>query len=177
MQLPDIGLDAITKPRLKPEAREGDRLFGASGHPTGFLKRVAPSLPTIGVMPQDDSKLSHSNSPVVIDKDGHIAAITHMINSVIWGPTRIVEKDGSIAVEPLKLKGLAFHDVPQATAAGMRGTVATVAFDPKTKMWQATGTADLLLPVQPIDRVNMHSCMHALWFDEKCDMSRPRMAV
>ena len=32
----------------------------------------------------------HSNAVVVIDKEGNIAAITHTINSVIWGDTGIV---------------------------------------------------------------------------------------
>src|SRR3546814_20240618 len=41
-----------------------------------FAKRVAPLLPTIGVMPQGDGKSRHSNAIVVVDKDGNIAAIT-----------------------------------------------------------------------------------------------------
>ena len=32
----------------------------------------------------------HSNSVVVVDKEGNIAAVTHTINSVIWGDTGIV---------------------------------------------------------------------------------------
>src|SRR3546814_919730 len=55
-----------------------------------FAKRVAPLLPTIGVMPQGDGKSRHSNAIVVVDKDGNIAAITHTINSVVWGSTGIV---------------------------------------------------------------------------------------
>jgi len=211
-----------------------------------FAKRVAPLLPTIGVMPQGDGKSRHSNSLVVVDKDGNIAAITHTINSVVWGSTGIVVggipipdsagfqqealakltpgtrlpnpmvqtivlkkgkpvlataaigsslipesfkmllsivgqqqsladtqaapalltsfplratipepsvKDVAVPagaydaafVDALKAKGLAVHDVPQATSAGMRGTAAAVAFDPKTKTWQATDTAGVLL--------------------------------
>ena len=32
----------------------------------------------------------HSNAIVVVDKDGNIAAVTHSINTVIWGDTGIV---------------------------------------------------------------------------------------
>src|SRR3546814_16016987 len=42
-----------------------------------FAKRVAPLLPTIGVMPQGDGKSRHSNAIVVVDTVGNIAAITH----------------------------------------------------------------------------------------------------
>jgi gamma-glutamyltranspeptidase/glutathione hydrolase len=55
-----------------------------------FARKLAPLLPTIGVMPQGDGQSHHSNSLVVIDKDGNIAAITHTINSVVWGSTGIV---------------------------------------------------------------------------------------
>src|SRR3546814_15127821 len=41
-------------------------------------------------MPQGDGKSRHSNAIVVVDKDGNIAAITHTINSVVWGSTGIV---------------------------------------------------------------------------------------
>lgn len=45
----------------------------------------------------------------------------------------------------LKATGLAVHEVPAPTAAGMRGTVAAILYDPKTKSWQATDTAGVLL--------------------------------
>src|SRR3546814_10884537 len=48
-------------------------------------------------------------------------------------------------VEQLKSHGLVVHDVPQATAGGMRGTAAAVAFDSKTQSWQSTDTAGVLL--------------------------------
>jgi gamma-glutamyltranspeptidase/glutathione hydrolase len=39
---------------------------------------------------QLDDEPHHSNAIVVVDRDGNIAAVTHTINSVIWGDTGIV---------------------------------------------------------------------------------------
>jgi gamma-glutamyltranspeptidase / glutathione hydrolase len=53
-----------------------------------YAKAVAPLLDQLEVSPRPAPK--HSNAVVVIDKDGSVAAMTHTINSVIWGDTGIV---------------------------------------------------------------------------------------
>jgi len=54
-----------------------------------YAQAVAPLLEQI-FAPQADSTPQHSNAIVVVDKDGNIAAVTHSINTVIWGDTGIV---------------------------------------------------------------------------------------
>jgi gamma-glutamyltranspeptidase / glutathione hydrolase len=53
-----------------------------------YAKSVAPLLDQLAATAQNAPR--HSNAVVVIDKEGSIAAITHTINSVIWGDTGIV---------------------------------------------------------------------------------------
>jgi gamma-glutamyltranspeptidase / glutathione hydrolase len=53
-----------------------------------YAKAVAPLLDQLVATAQNAPR--HSNAVVVIDKEGSIAAITHTINSVIWGDTGIV---------------------------------------------------------------------------------------
>lgn len=53
-----------------------------------FAQKAAPLVPTLYGVPDGDDH--HSNSIVVIDKYGNAAAITHTINSVVWGSTGIV---------------------------------------------------------------------------------------
>ncbi len=53
-----------------------------------YAKAVAPLLDQFQVEARNAPR--HSNAVVVIDKEGSIAAITHTINSVIWGDTGIV---------------------------------------------------------------------------------------
>jgi gamma-glutamyltranspeptidase/glutathione hydrolase len=53
-----------------------------------YAKAVAPMIAQFNPAPIDEPH--HSNSLVVIDKDGNIAAITHTINSVCWGGTGII---------------------------------------------------------------------------------------
>ncbi len=53
-----------------------------------YAKAVAPLLDQLAATAQNAPR--HSNAVVVIDKEGNIAAITHTINSVIWGDTGIV---------------------------------------------------------------------------------------
>jgi gamma-glutamyltranspeptidase/glutathione hydrolase len=53
-----------------------------------FAQKAAPLIPTLYGVPDGDDH--HSNSIVVIDKFGNAAAITHTINSVVWGSTGIV---------------------------------------------------------------------------------------
>lgn len=53
-----------------------------------YAEAVAPLLGQVHSAPRVEPR--HSDSMVVIDKDGNIAAITHSINSVIWGDSGIV---------------------------------------------------------------------------------------
>lgn len=54
----------------------------------GYAKRIKPLLDPLASPSSNDPH--HSNAVVVIDKQGNIAALTHTINSVIWGDTGIV---------------------------------------------------------------------------------------
>jgi gamma-glutamyltranspeptidase / glutathione hydrolase len=53
-----------------------------------YARSVAPLLGAESGRATDEPR--HSNSVVVVDKEGNVAAITHTINSVIWGDTGIV---------------------------------------------------------------------------------------
>ena len=53
-----------------------------------YARALAPLLDQLEASPRIAPK--HSNAVVVIDKDGSVAAMTHTINSVIWGDTGIV---------------------------------------------------------------------------------------
>lgn len=54
-----------------------------------FAAATAPFLDQIFTAPSDDDP-HHSNSIVVIDREGNIAAVTHTINTLVWGDTGIV---------------------------------------------------------------------------------------
>ena len=54
-----------------------------------YAQKVAPLLDNL-FAPAADNSPHHSNSIVVVDRQGNIAAITHTINAVIWGDTGIV---------------------------------------------------------------------------------------
>jgi gamma-glutamyltranspeptidase/glutathione hydrolase len=54
----------------------------------GYAKSIKPLLDQLASSSSNDPR--HSNAVVVVDKEGNIAAITHTINSVIWGGTGIV---------------------------------------------------------------------------------------
>jgi gamma-glutamyltranspeptidase/glutathione hydrolase len=53
-----------------------------------YASALMPLLNKLYVSPKNEPH--HSNSIVVMDRDGNIAAITHTINSVTWGDTGIV---------------------------------------------------------------------------------------
>ena len=54
-----------------------------------FATALAAALPDLfAVAPE--TQPHHSNAIVVVDKDGNIAALTHTINTVIWGDTGLV---------------------------------------------------------------------------------------
>jgi gamma-glutamyltranspeptidase len=54
-----------------------------------YAQKLAPLLDGL-FAPAPDNSLHHSNSIVVIDREGNIAATTHTINAVVWGDTGIV---------------------------------------------------------------------------------------
>ena len=69
-------------------ARKGVDIAPAAQLGKPYAKAVAPLLDQFQVEARNAPR--HSNAVVVIDKEGSIAAITHTINSVIWGDTGIV---------------------------------------------------------------------------------------
>jgi gamma-glutamyltranspeptidase / glutathione hydrolase len=54
-----------------------------------YAQAVAPLLEQIAPQSANNTP-KHSNAIVVVDKDGNIAAVTHSINTVVWGDTGIV---------------------------------------------------------------------------------------
>ena len=54
-----------------------------------YGRQVAAVLKTLFTPPGDNGP-HHSNSIVVVDKEGNVAAVTHTFNGVIWGDTGIV---------------------------------------------------------------------------------------
>lgn len=83
-----------TAPDFSPEVK--DRLVKAGVDPSregqrtkAYADKVAAMLPQLfgGADPRDTH---HSNSIVVVDKQGDIAVVTHTINAVIWGDTGLV---------------------------------------------------------------------------------------
>lgn len=58
-------------------------------HGKAFAAAVAPLLDKL-FAPAPGNDPHHSNSIVVVDKDGDIAVMTHTINAVVWGDTGIV---------------------------------------------------------------------------------------
>ena len=84
----------IAAPTLFPKTAELLRAKGIDISPEGqrtqaYAKALASLLPQLyGAAPSVDNH--HSNSIVVVDKDGNIAVMTHTINTVFWGDTGIV---------------------------------------------------------------------------------------
>jgi gamma-glutamyltranspeptidase/glutathione hydrolase len=56
----------------------------------GYATAVAPLLGQLFGAPAANNDPKHSNAVVAIDKEGNIAAVTHTINTVIWGDTGIL---------------------------------------------------------------------------------------
>lgn len=81
-------------PVLSPALADQLKAHGVDPSPENQLTKayaaqVAPLMDALFTPPMDNGP-HHSNSIVVVDKDGDIAAITHTINSVVWGGTGIV---------------------------------------------------------------------------------------
>jgi gamma-glutamyltranspeptidase/glutathione hydrolase len=81
---PDFGPDA--KAEL---ARLGIDASRESQRTDAYAKKIAAALPQLFSAP-DPTDTHHSNSIVVVDRQGNVAVITHTINAVIWGDTGIV---------------------------------------------------------------------------------------
>jgi gamma-glutamyltranspeptidase/glutathione hydrolase len=79
-------IDEVTSAFLRGKSVD---ISAAAQLTKGYAQAVAPLLEQI-LAPRAADAPKHSNAIVVIDKDGNIAAITHTINSVIWGDTGIV---------------------------------------------------------------------------------------
>lgn len=81
-------------PQLSPAVAGQLKAHGVDPSPQNQLTKayaaeVAPLMDALYTPPMDNDP-HHSNSIVVVDKEGNIAAITHTINSVVWGGTGIV---------------------------------------------------------------------------------------
>ncbi|MBL9207733.1 MAG: gamma-glutamyltransferase [Opitutaceae bacterium] len=66
--------------------------FNVPLHPSltkDFARELAPELSRLAPLPASDQP-RHSNSIVVVDREGNIAALTHTINTMIWGESGIV---------------------------------------------------------------------------------------
>ncbi len=65
--------------------------IAASGDPLSkaYADQIAAGIDTLSAPPAGDAP-RHSNAIVVVDREGNIAAVTHTINTVIWGGTGIV---------------------------------------------------------------------------------------
>jgi gamma-glutamyltranspeptidase/glutathione hydrolase len=86
-------IDAVNNaPHLDPSLMARLRAQGIDASPAAQLtKAYAKSLkPLLGKSPSTSPEPRHSNSLVVMDAEGNVAAVTHTINSVIWGDTGIV---------------------------------------------------------------------------------------
>jgi gamma-glutamyltranspeptidase/glutathione hydrolase len=66
----------LTVPSHPPQSKE-------------FARALTPELSRLPSRPASDQP-RHSNSIVVVDREGNIAAVTHTINTVIWGESGIV---------------------------------------------------------------------------------------
>ena len=94
LNLARIGNIALASPEL---GRSTSRILEENGVDIrseaqlgkGFARAVAPLLGQV-FRSQVKNQPKHSNAIVVVDKDGNIAAVTHTINTVIWGDTGIV---------------------------------------------------------------------------------------
>lgn len=81
-------------PALSPQVVAALKAQGVDPSPDAqmskaYAEKVAPLLDALFAAEPDNGP-HHSNSIVVVDKDGDIAAITHTINAVVWGDTGIV---------------------------------------------------------------------------------------
>ncbi|WP_165191453.1 gamma-glutamyltransferase [Caulobacter soli] len=94
VQLSRINEAVTAAPDLNPQVAAFLRSKGVDVSPEhqltkAYAAQVAPLIDAMfGV--SDVNVPRHSNSIVVVDKDGNVAAVTHTINSVIWGDTGIV---------------------------------------------------------------------------------------
>ncbi len=81
-------------PDLNPKVAAFLRSKGVDASPEhqltkAYAAQVAPLIDAMVAVGDTDAP-RHSNSIVVVDRDGNVAAVTHTINAVIWGDTGIV---------------------------------------------------------------------------------------
>lgn len=80
----------VLSPALAATLKEkGIDLSPAAQLETAYAEALASILPELTASPADNGP-HHSNSIVVVDREGNIAALTHTINAVIWGDSGIV---------------------------------------------------------------------------------------
>ncbi len=89
----DAAPDAM-KAQLFPGVQWSPAQRVSSAHATQLWTRLASDATPLNFKPQGPK---HSDDVVAIDKNGSIAAITHSINTVLWGKTAIVIDGISIA--------------------------------------------------------------------------------
>jgi gamma-glutamyltranspeptidase/glutathione hydrolase len=79
-----------------PQVRAFERAHGFADDCTvritpAYAKAIAPQLASLmGATPAGGEAGHHSDSVVVIDRWGNVAALVHTINAVVWGDTGIV---------------------------------------------------------------------------------------
>ena len=93
-ELSQIGPFVSEAPRFPPSlaaflAGKGIDAAMSAQRSRKFAEAVAPLLGQLYVPPPAPSP-HHSNSIVVVDREGNIAIMTHTINAVVWGDTGIV---------------------------------------------------------------------------------------
>lgn len=91
-----IGEVTLAAPQITGNAKVADFLLakGVDISPEAqlgktYARQVAPLLDSL-FTPAASDEPRHSNSIVVVDREGNIAAITHTINTVVWGDSGIV---------------------------------------------------------------------------------------
>lgn len=107
-----------------------------------YAEAVAQLLAQIHIAPKAEPR--HSDSIVVIDKDGNIAALTHSINSVIWGDTGIV-------VDGIPIPDSAGHQQPRLASINPGDRVPsemtqTIIFDGEKPIMATAGIGSSLIP-------------------------------
>jgi gamma-glutamyltranspeptidase/glutathione hydrolase len=146
-----VGLVSATAPWMSNGtsnflSRKGIDISPGAQMGKGYAQAVAPHFEEIFAPPAGNDP-KHSNAIVVVDKDGNIAAITHTINTLIWGDTGMVV-DGipipdSAGFQQRTLAGLKPGDrVPHSI-------IDTIAFDGETPVL-ATGSVGMSLTPESI---------------------------
>jgi len=108
-----------------------------------YASAVAPLLESLFVK-QTDATPEHTDGIVVVDKDGNIAAITHSINTVIWGDTGIVV-DGIPLPDSAGFQQTTLASIKPGDRVPNR-IIDTIAFEGETPVLATAGVGSLLGP-------------------------------